>query len=415
MPVIKTPINNLGYGIFGYGIIRCLIAYYQSINSAEKVVIRKLGPEHSGAEQEYKDIYGATVNIPYQDVIKAAQDLLPNEVFGRLITLWHPGHLLSEIPAEVNKKRAIVHFETDNFLDQEIENLMAMDMIGVSSNWARSIIQSRLPINPNKVKVIHGPCTALLNENIASPKEDEDISKLYTGVKLFFERNPGPIFMSAGKWEVRKSHSEILESMVHVGSTNLIGLWDNPFDKGLSIAVQEAIRFKYKVSALGPYKGKPIYLMLGINQTRLILLPRLDTWQEVRALMSKIDIYIGLSKGEGWDLPTVDAMYLKKPVILSKNTAHLEYLYTNVINPNFDRLVQQIEIECSTQAAYDGKWFFGRSDWYHPSFEQTTEAIKKLKTTDKINLNTIGNIGHNIIKKLCDPIEVGKRVDSLLQ
>lgn len=73
----------------------------------------------------------------------------------------------------------------------------------------------------------------------------------------------------------------------------------------------------------GSYKEKVMeaYKQIGSPKNIELVTEMLPT-DQYNSLMNSIDVYVFLSKGEGYSITPREAIYLGKPVILSKNTAH---------------------------------------------------------------------------------------------
>ena len=260
------------------------------------------------------------------------------------IKIWHQFDLLTK--AGNGKYFAYPFFELDTFNDREKHHLAFPDELIVSCEWAKNI---------------------LINNNIK-----QNISTVPLGIdpKIFYpiqreSKLPNYIFLTIGKWEIRKSHDVIIECFSKAfNDIDNVELWmitNNPFlnqeqeNEWLMMVQQSRLRDKIKV------------------------FPRLATQENVAEVISYSNCGIYISRAEGWNLELIESMAMNKPVIATNYSAHTEYC-----NSNNSYLV---DID-STEKAIDNKWFHGTGNWAKIDDIQKDQIIDYMKYVYTNNIST---------------------------
>ena len=84
--------------------------------------------------------------------------------------------------------------------------------------------------------------------------------------------------------------------------------------------------------------------------SRIRILPRLNTHEDVAVIMSQADVGVFPSRAEGWNLEALEMLSMGKHLIITDYSAHTEFC-----NKDNSRLIQIDEME----DAHDGIWFHG--------------------------------------------------------
>jgi glycosyltransferase involved in cell wall biosynthesis len=264
------------------------------------------------------------------------------------LKIWHQFDLLTK-PGR-GKYIAYPFFEIDTFNSLEKYHLNFPDQLIASSQWAKQV---------------------LLDNDI---KRDIDIVHLGVDNSIFYPREVPTkpqnfIFVTVGKWEVRKSHDIVIECFNKAFSNeDNVELWmitHNPFlneqqeQEWLSLVNRSKLRNKIKV------------------------FPRLPTQHNLAEAISYADCGLYLSRAEGWNLELLETMAMNKPVIATNYSAHTEYC-----DSKNSYLVDITEKEL----AEDGKWFHGDGNWAKISDKEKDQIIDYMKYvyTNKISSNPEG-------------------------
>lgn len=237
------------------------------------------------------------------------------------VKIWHQFDLLNK-PGR-GKYFAYPFFEIDTFNELERHHLNFPDTIIVSSNWAKSIVEKNNINKPVKVVPLG------VDRSIFYPRTPEDKEKINNY-----------IFMTAGKWEIRKSHDILIECFNKAFEQNdEVELW----------LVTHNIFLKQE--------EEKQWLNLVQNsklKSKIRVFPRLPTQNDLAHIMSYCDCGIYISKAEGWNLELLETMSMNKPIIATNYSAHTEYC-------NKDNC-SLIEISGS-ESAIDNRWFHGTGNW----------------------------------------------------
>jgi glycosyltransferase involved in cell wall biosynthesis len=322
---ILGPINQLGYGIASLNIVKALAKE----NNVSLFVIGQ--PQITN--QEDADIISQTIkNSQYPDFNAPC------------LRIWHQ-HDMSQFVGK-GPKIGFPIFELNKFSDVEKHHLSSLDKIFVCSKWAKEVILDNIDIEENNVNVIPLGVDRSIFRNETKP------------------RGKSTIFFNCGKWEIRKGHDILVDIFNNAFSEkDNVELWmmcDNPF-----LTKQETDQWHdlYKTSKLG---------------SKIKILPRLSTQQEVYNLMQNIDCGIFPSRAEGWNLELLELMSCGKPVITTNYAAHTEFC-----NEKNSYLVDIDEL----QLAKDGKWFFGQGDWAKIGKKQIDQFVNYVQNIHQLNVN----------------------------
>lgn len=322
---LMTPINSLGYGVAGLNI-------YKSLLELTDVGLWVIGGPEVYTKEDYELVQHGLATARMWD----------NEA--TCVKIWHQ-HDMAQLVGK-GKRIGFPFFELDKFTKQEIHSLNSLDAIFVTSQWAKEIILSET--NIKEVGVVR----LGVDQNIFSskPKEQEDKT----------------IFFNCGKWEIRKGH-DVLVDIFNKAFTkeDNVELWMmcyNPFLTEKQNAEWENL---YLDSHLG---------------SKIKIIPRVRTHQEVYNIMSRIDCGIFPSRAEGWNLELLECMASGKQVIATNYAAHTEFCHAGNCC-----LVNITEKEI----AYDGKWFHGNvGSWASISHEQQDcfiEHMRSVHANKKLN------------------------------
>lgn len=319
---VLSPINQLGYGIASLNIVKNLCID----NDVSLFVIGQ--PQITNPED---------ANI-ISKVIKNAQ--LP-DFNAPSIRIWHQ-HDMSQFVGR-GKKIGFPIFELDTFSSLEKHHLSHLDKIFVCSNWAKQVVINNIDIDATSVVVI----PLGVDQSIFKTTDQNESDKT--------------IFFNCGKWEIRKGHDILVDIFNQAFDKNDdVELWlmcDNPF-----LSQKESVQWQqlYKQSTLG---------------SKVKILPRLGTQQEVYNIMNKVDCGIFPSRAEGWNLELLELMACGKSVITTNYSAHTEFCN----NEN----AYLVDVS-NTELAKDGKWFFGQGQWAKLSQKEIIEFSEHMRTVHNL-------------------------------
>lgn len=270
------------------------------------------------------------------------------------LKIWHQHDLFNRIGG--GKYSALTFFELDTLQPNEVASLNHPDKVFVSSGWAKDILTNH-DIPSDNIKVV--PLGVDLNVFNANNFKNTTLSDDLEQSKDKY------VFINVGKWEVRKGHDLLVNVFNEAfNKDDNVELWminDNPFLNQQQINQWHQV---YKSSKLG---------------SKIKIFPRLNTHQELAAVISKADCGIYLSRGEGWNNEVMETMALNKPVILTNYSAHTQYA-----NKHNSYLV---DVD-STEPANDGIWFKGQGNWAKLGIPQIEQSIEYMREVYKNNVKT---------------------------
>jgi len=167
------------------------------------------------------------------------------------------------------------------------------------------------------------------------------------------------VFLNCGKWEKRKGHDLLLEMFRKAFPTELdVELWMMPSNPFLE---QRPDLVKLKDEWERYYK----------SDSRVRIIDRVSTHQEVAEIMRATDCGIFPSRAEGWNLELLEMMALGKNVIATNYSAHTEFC-----NDQNSSLIEITDFE----TAFDGVFFDGSSgEWASLVGKPFDQAVQHMR------------------------------------
>ena len=262
---LQSPINNLGYGVAGYNILKEL---YDRDSS---VALYPIG------QPEQDDDF----------IVKATNNITNLKLNRPHVKIWHQHDLFQRVGS--GKHFGFPIFELTEFDRREKTSLKHCDEMMVCSKWAAEIMERETDIKASVVPLG-------VDAEIFSP------SKVNNSTKT--------IFFNCGKWEKRKGHDVIVECFNNAFSaSDDVELWmmcTNPFIGDNNKTWQKI----YKESELGD---------------KIRLIPRQEHHSDVARLMNMVDCGVFPARAEGWNLELLEMMACGKHVIATNYSAHTEF------------------------------------------------------------------------------------------
>ena len=257
-------------------------------------------------------------------------------------------------------------FETDPLNAQEIHHLSSLDGVFVASKWAEGIVTAAKEVHGQVVNVGAGVDRSIFHEGV-------NIDKDTLGqIPALANLSSKTVFLSVGKWEVRKGHDVLVEAFNDAFT---------PKDNACLM-----------MAAYNPFIGKEndewakTYLN-SANGKNIIILPFVPNQGYLAGIMSLADAGVFPSRAEGFNLPALEMLSMGKYVIATNYSAHTEFL-----TPENSRLIPMDELE----PANDGKWFHGDANWglwdhkQHASLIHWMRDVHSLKQSGRLETNLEG-------------------------
>lgn len=305
MITFETPINSLGYGQVGTGIV-------------DELVRRGI---------KVKLFNSGRLNIPHELYRENIEKAL-SEKFTRSSISIKNSHV-SGLITQINgvKKIGLTAFELDRFNDLELDALNSPDMVLTHSDWGEHTIREAGIKTAGHFNLGYDPRIF-----VAKPK----LAK-------------GPYtFINIGKFETRKNQLGLIDAFntafSHEDNVLLVLLCSNPF---FTQSEMNIIKYHAKMSKLW---------------SKIVIIDKFLSTEDMVAMINNADCGVFPSRGEGFNLPALECMALGKDIILSECTAHLNFAKSYNI-----RYVEVDEYEdawpMEELRRVESGWFYGQGKW----------------------------------------------------
>jgi len=333
-----APINTLGYGVVGFNIFKHAISHLN-------ISLFPIGNIDSSNSDDTALIQkGIATANQFEGFVDAPS-----------LKIWHEFALADRIGR--GPTFAFPFFEINTFDQRRINHLNSVDNIIVASKWAEEIVHNNLQ-SPSTHVVSLGVDTSIFTHG---PHQTTDKC----------------VFFNCGKWEKRKGHDVILEMFKEAFPNEQdVELWmmcSNPFL---------------------PQKTHQEWTRYYSSDSRVRLLNRVKTQQEVAQAMASTNCGIFPSRAEGWNLELLEMMAMGKHIIATDYSAHTEFCN----NKNCD-LIDITNLE----KAEDGVFFNGSvGKWASldgKPMEQGIEHMKAFYRQWKSDQSTINEEGIKTAQK----------------
>lgn len=240
------------------------------------------------------------------------------------------------------KKIAYNVWETTRQPNDFFEKLKRFDQVWVPSEWQRQCtIEQGIPAE--KVKVV---------------PEGVDVKTYKPKNRVISKPIDRPFrFLLVGRWEYRKATREIIQTFTKTFSeqdnVELLILVDNPFaTDGVNTTEERLEKF-------------------GISHTGIKVLHELSKDDYVETLKSA-DVFVSCARGEGWNLPLIEAMSCGIPSLYSNWGAQLQFAEGRGIPV-------KIKGEIPAAVQNDESWDSNApGNFAEPDFDDLSEKMKQV-------------------------------------
>lgn len=249
------------------------------------------------------------LNKSFESIYSRLNKLFPYDAPS--LRVYHQFDMASSIGR--GPRCGMVFSETDTLTEFERHNLNSLDLVIVPSEWAKSIyvnsgVQTRIEV----AELGYDP-------NIFRPIQAHKESC---------------VFLSVGKWEVRKQQDQIVEAFNKAFcSHDNVQLWmayDNMFIDPKELDSKESY---YRSTVLG---------------NKIIRVPRQSSQAGIARLMNSAFCFVAPSLAEGANLELIEAMACGMHTIATNYSGHTAFL---------SEKVSQLIEPTGLTTAFDRKWF----------------------------------------------------------
>ena len=326
------PINNLGYGVHSYNLLKSLDALGvdfalfppNNITDCPDTIVEKW---ISNQKRFNKNDTGVMI----------FHEQFMNRFYGKL----RIGFPVFEL----------------NLLPEDIEKLKTLDYILQTSEYFKSYLNS---LGFNNVFVVpegFNPEIYNFDDSVMQKKE-----------KLLNER--GLIFSHIGKMEERKSTLDIVNVFTQAlhNSSNKCTLILNVVNPFLSNWLELLSNFIYGIEYSKLQEDESTISFVKDNLKIIVLKYKLKNIREIYD-SSVFGLY--LSKAEGWNLPLIESIASGLPCVTTNNTGMSDYLK--------DYPLEFIVPSGQSVLANDGIWFRGdRGNWDSPDLGEAKQILRNI-------------------------------------
>lgn len=266
---LLAPINTLGYGVVGLNIFKHAL-------SDLNIALFPIGNVDTSNPHDIS-LINNSIHIANE---------FDNFADAPSLKIWHEFALADRIGH--GPTFAFPFFEINKFDQRRINHLRSVDNIIVASEWAEAIIHNHI-ISASTHVVSLGVDSSIFTHG---PHHVTDKC----------------IFFNCGKWEKRKGHDVLLEMFQQAFPNEQdVELWmmcSNPFL---------------------PPKVHQEWTRYYNRDSRVQILNRVQTQQEVARIMASTNCGIFPSRAEGWNLELLEMMSMGKHVIATNYSAHTAF------------------------------------------------------------------------------------------
>ncbi len=334
---LVAPINQLGYGVVGYNILKALD------KAGHSVSLWPIGDTKWQGDASFDSLMEKT---------RKNAELYNSHAPS--LRVWHQFEL-DMFPGS-GARIAWPIFELNKFNDRELHHLRSVDHIIVCSQWAADIVKENGVDTPTTVIPLG------VDSDLFFFDENEKSNRQY------WLKNT-TVFINVGKWEKRKGHDELLAAFNAAFSPgDDVELWminDNPFIGHENIMWKK----KYANSTMGPH---------------IKFFPRFESHAQMHKIFSHVDCGVFPSHAEGWNLEIPELMACGAHIIATDYSGHTEYL---TADNAFGLEVTDLE------TAEDGKWFHGQGEWCTFDIAELVDYMREVhyrKQNNTLGVNTAG-------------------------
>jgi glycosyltransferase involved in cell wall biosynthesis len=384
------PINSLGYGQAACG-------YFYGLNEFGHTYYNLIGEVNvKDAEITSGSLPVVTAYERYREYQKTIKGYLLGDI-ERSIGFWHLTH--SDAIPKGEQRCIISTFEVDDFPPEVLAKLKEFDAIGTASTWGADVLRKHLP--DTKIFVTPHAYKPYETWSDRGPGREHSSPIAYWNEALDIDMpSETQVVSTIGKFERRKGHYELLDSVLEIGKKRpilLLAAWFNPF------MAQNFPFFVAHQKDLRPILTKPEFISWKKDMATVIFFPRTDTRKTLLRYMMQSDVYAAPSYCEGWNFPLFEMMTCGALCIASMNTAHLDYCTSSNVIPLSDQTV--------VPAIDETPFFSGRGTWNQISQRELQEAIEKAHTMSPTESERI----RELAKSTCNQFNWTKSGDLIIK
>lgn len=303
-----APINDLGYGVVARNLIKEL---YKIDNTCKLYPLGNCDP-FTDIEQRMVE-QGRTIDRERGD-----------------LRIWHQydmGYFLSN-----KRKMALTFFELDRLTKYEVSHLNSLDILFVPSQWAKDVCISNGVKNCD-IRVlcmgVDDDIFPAINTDYAQYRGYDPLGNMVFGPT---DKSKPTVFMTCGKWEIRKGHDVIIDVFEQTfgpdENVKLIVNCHNPF-------ISNNDEWAERYTRNRPHQVTHIY-------------DRLRSQHDLSRMYQMVDCGLFPARAEGFNLEAAELLAMGKECIITNYSGHTAFAK--------ETGARLIEID-NTEVANDGVFF----------------------------------------------------------
>jgi len=336
-------VGNTGYNAHSKGFFRALSKKVQT-----KVRNFSIGPNWSGYEGKNNNPHGTDVNDLDKNVLISQSLFDADRNLNDFPIYNYDGSYVPDINIILNSvnhyyfyqsykgpKIGYVVWENTLYPEDFFAKLLECDQVWVPTEWQAKITIDQ-GISADKVKIVREAVDPAVYQTITSPLSDD----IFT-------------FVLFGSWGDRKSTKEIIKSFIKVfGGNNKVQL---------ILSVANTFNNDGFANTHERLKANNLY---APNIKVVDFVPREDYIRYIQ----NAHVFLSCARGEGWNIPLIEAMACGTPSIYSNCSGQLEFAQNLGIPINIKGLVLAKNFEENKNQNSPGYW-------YEPDFEDLEKKM----------------------------------------
>ena len=337
------PLGPTGYGIF---------TRYLTVAMAKQNIDVAVFP-----------IYGGNIAEPdvMQLVNKVNDPTRLNVEIGIKLAIANPYDVLS---FHAKKRIYYTMLEVDKIPEIWVKSLNTCDQVWTPSHWGKKVFEKSGVTKP--VYVVPGG----VDLNIFNPFR----------VPILPETDKFR-FLAVGKWEIRKGYDILCKAFAEEFSKN---------EKvELILAAQSAKLFVRNFNIF----EELFQLRLPSNRSTFSVIDFLPSYKDMGRLYTSVDCFVLPTRGEGWNLPLIEAMACGLPCIVTNWSGHTEY-----VNEKNCILLNDFKIEPAKHPKQIYSQYLEQGKWAEPSIKEL-RAKMRYAYDNQEEIKKIGKRAANDVKK----------------
>ena len=156
------------------------------------------------------------------------------------------------------------------------------------------------------------------------------------------------------------------------------------------------------------YKNSVFLDNMQTPKTSILIIPDVLPYEQISSIYQRADLFALLTRGEGFSLPTMEALLHKTPVMVPDKGGHIDYIHHDAayfVEGHWSPYINRPEYTCDM-------------NWYEPHVLSARKGLRhayELWKSNKKELEKKGEIGYNHVRNMgFDKDSIGKKLFDIL-